>query len=199
MECRQWTTEQVITGQFTTQQTISMDNSPPNKWYPWTIHHPTNDIHGQFTTQQMISMDNLPPNKWWPWTIHHQCWLTLTSGRWPFQIYICVRVRMWFITNSITQFTSDNQHRFWEGSRSGYTCVCVCVCVCACVWFITNSIAQQHILVNIYLRKLAGKATITSGCVLEDLKCWGARDTTCGHRAKDITPSIAWMREAWKE
>ena len=36
-------------------------------------------------------------------------------------------------------------------------------------------------------------------CVLEDLKCWGAWDTTCGHKTKDITPSIAWEREAWKE
>ena len=35
--------------------------------------------------------------------------------------------------------------------------------------------------------------------VTEDLKCWGAWDTTCGHKAKDITPSIAWKREAWKE
>ena len=26
-----------------------------------------------------------------------------------------------------------------------------------------------------------------------------AWDTTCGHKAKDITPSIAWRREAWKE
>ena len=32
-----------------------------------------------------------------------------------------------------------------------------------------------------------------------DLNCWGAWDTTCGHKAKDITPSIAWRREARKE
>ena len=36
-------------------------------------------------------------------------------------------------------------------------------------------------------------------CFSEDLKCWGAWDTTCGHKAKDITPSIAWRREALKE
>ena len=36
-------------------------------------------------------------------------------------------------------------------------------------------------------------------CVSEDLKCWGAWDTTCVHKANDITPSIAWRREAWKE
>ena len=46
---------------------------------------------------------------------------------------------------------------------------------------------------------LAGKATIISDLPLEDLKCWGALDTTCGHKAKDNTPSIAWRREAWKE
>ena len=33
----------------------------------------------------------------------------------------------------------------------------------------------------------------------EDLKCWEAWDTTCGHKAKDITPSIVWRREARKE
>ena len=36
-------------------------------------------------------------------------------------------------------------------------------------------------------------------CLSEDLKCWGAWDTTCGHKAKDTTPSIAWRREACKE
>ena len=30
-------------------------------------------------------------------------------------------------------------------------------------------------------------------------ECWGTWDTTCGHTAKDISPSIAWRREAWKE
>ena len=36
-------------------------------------------------------------------------------------------------------------------------------------------------------------------CVLEDLKCWGVWVTTCGHTAKDVTLSIAWRREVWKE
>ena len=36
-------------------------------------------------------------------------------------------------------------------------------------------------------------------CFSEDLKCWGAWDTTCGHKAKDIIPSITWRREAWTE
>ena len=34
---------------------------------------------------------------------------------------------------------------------------------------------------------------------LEDSRCWGAWDTTCGHKAKHITPLILWRREAWKE
>ena len=33
-------------------------------------------------------------------------------------------------------------------------------------------------------------------CISEDLKNWEARDTTCGHKAKDIMPSIAWRRKA---
>ena len=35
-------------------------------------------------------------------------------------------------------------------------------------------------------------------CFSEARKCCGAWDTTCGHKAKDITQSIAWRREAWK-
>ena len=31
-------------------------------------------------------------------------------------------------------------------------------------------------------------------CVSEDLKCWRPWDTTCGHKASDVTPSIAWRR-----
>ena len=38
-----------------------------------------------------------------------------------------------------------------------------------------------------------------AACFSENLKCWGAWDTTCRHKAKDITPSIAWRREVWKE
>ena len=36
-------------------------------------------------------------------------------------------------------------------------------------------------------------------CFLEVLKWWEAWDTTCGHKVKDITPLIAWRREAWKK
>ena len=36
-------------------------------------------------------------------------------------------------------------------------------------------------------------------CISEHRKCWGAWDTTCGHKTRDITPSIAWSREAWNE
>ena len=35
-------------------------------------------------------------------------------------------------------------------------------------------------------------------CVSDDLKCGGAKDTASGHKAKDITPSIAWTREVWR-
>ena len=36
-------------------------------------------------------------------------------------------------------------------------------------------------------------------CFSEDLKCGEAWDINCGQKAKAITPSIAWRREAWKE
>ena len=36
-------------------------------------------------------------------------------------------------------------------------------------------------------------------CFSEGLQCWGAWDTTCRYKAKDITPLIASRREAWKE
>ena len=32
-------------------------------------------------------------------------------------------------------------------------------------------------------------------CFLEGQKCWGDWDTTCGHKAKDITLSITWRKE----
>ena len=32
-----------------------------------------------------------------------------------------------------------------------------------------------------------------------NLKCWEAWDTTCRHKAKDVTQLIAWRREVWKE
>ena len=35
--------------------------------------------------------------------------------------------------------------------------------------------------------------------ISENLKCWEAWDTTCGHKAKDITPSIAWRRGVERE
>ena len=36
-------------------------------------------------------------------------------------------------------------------------------------------------------------------CFSEDLKCWGAWDTTCRYKAKDVTPSSSWRRETLKE
>ena len=42
-------------------------------------------------------------------------------------------------------------------------------------------------------------ATITSGSSLRRPEAWGTWDTTCRHKAKDITPSIAWRRKAFKE
>ena len=38
-----------------------------------------------------------------------------------------------------------------------------------------------------------GRQPSQVACFSED-KCWGAWDTTCGHEAKDITPSTAWRR-----
>ena len=43
------------------------------------------------------------------------------------------------------------------------------------------------------------KQPLRVACFSEDLKCWEIWDTTCGHKAKDITPSVARSREAWKE
>ena len=43
------------------------------------------------------------------------------------------------------------------------------------------------------------KQPLQVACISEDIMCWGAWDTTCGHKAKDSTPLNAWRREAWKE
>ena len=36
-------------------------------------------------------------------------------------------------------------------------------------------------------------------CFSEELKCWGAWDTTCGHKVKEVTLTITWRRNARKE
>ena len=48
-------------------------------------------------------------------------------------------------------------------------------------------------------RQTGGQSNPHVACFLKDLKCWEAWDTTCGQKAKDITPSMAWRREALKE
>ena len=46
-----------------------------------------------------------------------------------------------------------------------------------------------------------GKHPSQVACIYisEDLKCCGALETTCRHKAKDITPLITWRKEVWKE
>ena len=51
---------------------------------------------------------------------------------------------------------------------------------------------------NDWADRLVGKQPSQVACISEDLNCWGAWDTTCRHKAKDITPLI-WRREVWKE
>ena len=46
--------------------------------------------------------------------------------------------------------------------------------------------------------RLAGKANLTSGSLL-GISELVLRRLRCGHKAKDITLSIAWRREAWEE
>ena len=50
-----------------------------------------------------------------------------------------------------------------------------------------HRLAGKAALTNGPAHRLAGKAALTSG------------DTTCGDKPEDITPSIGWRREAWKE
>ena len=42
--------------------------------------------------------------------------------------------------------------------------------------------------------RLEAKQPSQMACILEDLKCWGAWDTTCWHKAKDITQPITCWR-----
>ena len=43
------------------------------------------------------------------------------------------------------------------------------------------------------------KQSSQMACVLEDLKCWRAWDTTCWHKAKDTITPFTLRREAWKK
>ena len=46
--------------------------------------------------------------------------------------------------------------------------------------------------------RLVGKATLKSGFLLGRSEMLRSLNTTCGHKAKDITPSVALRREAKK-
>ena len=48
-------------------------------------------------------------------------------------------------------------------------------------------------------KRLAGKATITGGLCLGRSEVLRSLRHKAGRKAKDIAPSIAWRREAWKE
>ena len=47
-------------------------------------------------------------------------------------------------------------------------------------------------------RQTGGQSNPHKWLASRKIWCWEAWDTTCGHKAKDITPSITWRREAWK-
>ena len=47
--------------------------------------------------------------------------------------------------------------------------------------------------------RLAGKATLISGLLLGRSEVLRSLRHYCGHKAKDITLSISWRREAWNE
>ena len=94
-------------------------------------------------------------------------------------------------------------------------CVCACMRVCVCVvWFVVLCMVCMFDLFSIHFENscswtccsegnrpsrytLAGKATITVGLRLRRSEV--LRSLRRGHKAKDITPPIAWRREVWKE
>ena len=65
----------------------------------------------------------------------------------------------------------------------------------------THALGNAWVKENDQTDRLAGKTTLTSGLLLgkSEVLRSGAWDSTCGHKAKDITQSIAWRREAWTE
>ena len=85
--------------------------------------------------------------------------------------------------NVVCSVVSDE--RAWNGTKS-----------IACNWLCPENAGVKG---NDRAHRLAAKQPSHVACFSEDLKCWEAWDTTCGHKAKDITTSIAWRREAWKE
>ena len=90
-----------------------------------------------------------------------------------------------------------NSHDWRGGQKTG--------CLSTCI----NGTASRYVPVRILmwlarkypsiLARLSFEFAPIYDCASKDLKCWGAWDTTCGHKAKDIASSIAWGREALKE
>ena len=84
------------------------------------------------------------------------------------------------------QWKAQSKMRQWSTSTFGNSCGCTALEMSE--WRkMTEHIDWQ------------AKQPLHVACFLEDLECWGTWDSTCGYKAKDITPSIAWRREAWKE
>ena len=65
-------------------------------------------------------------------------------------------------------------------SLVGCPCVCLYVFLCTCL-----SVVMLVMLLDLIYRV---------ACTWEDLKFWGAWNTTYGHKAKDTTPLITWKR-----
>ena len=68
------------------------------------------------------------------------------------------------------------------------------VCMHGCYWHDTEQKSEsKEMTEQIDWR---AKQPSHAGCASEHLKCWGAWDTICGYKAKDITPLIVWRRRA---
>ena len=65
-----------------------------------------------------------------------------------------------------------------------------------CGWTALDMLEWREMIEQIDWR---AKQPSQVACFSEDLKYWEAWNPTCEHKAKGITPSITWRREAWKE
>ena len=84
-----------------------------------------------------------------------------------------------------------SHYHCWPNGMESFSCFTL-----ACPWLAGYCFPQREMTEHTDRRAERPSQVV---CVSEDLKCWGAWDTACGHKAKAITPLIAWRTEAWKE
>ena len=104
-----------------------------------------------------------------------------------------VKVRVGYISH----FTDGK----WDSSSTSRKVWCSFNLIAPANWNSRLAAGSTMIRTETHVHLPLEHRAVTRCCCLRlgNVKCWGARDTTCWHDAKGTTPSITWRREEQKE